>query len=334
MKDKETPLALVRSISKMFDRVYENLDSCLKAKSEGKLDWPDYCELPIAAAYTYMISNGFADRDASMVAAEITACWMWRRNKVIYAIDGILADMLRDQAEEMSLTDKLPMELLLHLPYPCIYIKAPKDELDGFFAWIEYDLDRKSPELRIQWVISNFKNSFPSMLHLVLGTIGDCIADTAKTIAANTHQPMPLPDKPDLMTMTAIQMILYIISDNSDIIDEPHPVPAPQPNSKKPKTVIRDQAREIDVKNVGVRVGVAIKKYMSNPSPASAREVQDHKSGISKRPHMRRGHWHHYWYGKKDDRKIKLRWVSPIAVNSDKSNVTGEASEVVIFPVK
>lgn len=42
------------------------------------------------------------------------------------------------------------------------------------------------------------------------------------------------------------------------------------------------------------------------------------KSRNSMRPHMRRGHWHHYWVGSRDndeERKLILKWVAPIMIN-------------------
>lgn len=33
--------------------------------------------------------------------------------------------------------------------------------------------------------------------------------------------------------------------------------------------------------------------------------------------HIRRAHWHSYWVGSVDDKKINVKWLPPIAVNLD-----------------
>lgn len=138
MKDKDTPLRLVRLWEKMNPGVYAELDRCRAAKDEGQMSWPDYCELPIGAAFTYLVDIAdMSHVEAAMVAAELTACWTWRRCKKIFSFDDDLAAALAAQAEDVQDTDVLPADLLLHLPYPCVYIKAPVllDRIDGFFVW-------------------------------------------------------------------------------------------------------------------------------------------------------------------------------------------------------
>ena len=42
MKDKDTPLRLVRLWAKMCPGVYDELDNCRAAKDTGLMTWPDY----------------------------------------------------------------------------------------------------------------------------------------------------------------------------------------------------------------------------------------------------------------------------------------------------
>lgn len=39
--------------------------------------------------------------------------------------------------------------------------------------------------------------------------------------------------------------------------------------------------------------------------------------GGTVRPHIRRAHWHSFWVGSGDDKKINVKWLPPIAVNLD-----------------
>lgn len=76
MKDKETPLRLVRKWEKMLPGVYTVLDDLRAAKDSGEILWPDYCDLPISAAFTYLVDQvGLPKQGAAMLAAELTACW-------------------------------------------------------------------------------------------------------------------------------------------------------------------------------------------------------------------------------------------------------------------
>src|SRR5699024_3433912 len=75
MKDKDTPLRLVRLWEKMNPGVYAELDRCRAEKDEAQMSWPDYCELPIGAAFTYLVDIAdMSHVEAAMVAAELTAC--------------------------------------------------------------------------------------------------------------------------------------------------------------------------------------------------------------------------------------------------------------------
>ena len=121
MRDRETPLPLLRKWLRSYPDAYQQLDSCAAANGEDGLAWPDYCPLPINAAYTYLtFARGRSDLDAAAMSAELTACWAWRRSRIIYAVDDDMVEMLFAQAEDMADTDVLPVGLLLHLPYPCI----------------------------------------------------------------------------------------------------------------------------------------------------------------------------------------------------------------------
>ena len=174
MKDRDTPLPLVRQWEKMVPGVYAQMDHLHQAKADGEIQWPDYCQLPIGAAFTLLQDQeGLSVQQAAAGAAELTACWMWRRSKIVYSFDPDLAQALAEQAEDVEDTDVLPCQLLMHLPYPCIYIKAPDmlEHTDGFFAWIEYDMDRAAPELRIQWLLASMEYSVPQVLHLLPGRV-------------------------------------------------------------------------------------------------------------------------------------------------------------------
>lgn len=231
LTDKETPLRLVRSLGHDLPGVYEQL-SKLQDAWRNMPDYDPKCALPISAAYTYLVEvHKATDMDAAQLAAAITACYLWRQTPVVYDFDADLASMLYEQADDMDEEQTLPWEVLLRLPYPCVYIKAPgmKQGVDGFFVWIEKDTNRHVLELRIQILDAGMDKTVPAVIHLLPGaTLGECIEDTKKVTRSNFKEyknQMQVPDEvmeSVLNDMTQIfmrplQLTLYLCAANAEI---------------------------------------------------------------------------------------------------------------------
>lgn len=329
MKDKDTPLTLVRLWDKMCADCYRQLDNCRAAKDRGEMDWPDYCLLPINAAFTYLAhAHGLTQEEAAAGCAELTACWTWRQNKIIYSFDPDMAQALASQAEDVEETDILPAELLMHLPYPCIYIKAPGvlEHMDGFWAWMDFNTNREAPELRIQWMFDTMDASFPQVIHILPGaTLRECVLDTLQSTMEHTREPVDISNPVDgaRIILRAIQLLLYILADNADIEDAPRP--QLRVVNSNPRIKIQDKAGEIIAKNVGVRIGAAFRRTRGSKSTGSSTGT-----GSAKRPHMRRGHWHHYWRGPQNARELTLKWTAPTMIHSE----IGDGDNVVVYPIK
>ena len=335
MKDRDTPLPLVRQWEKMVPGVYAQMDHLHQAKADGEIQWPDYCQLPIGAAFTLLQDQeGLSVQQAAAGAAELTACWMWRRSKIVYSFDQDLAQALAEQAEDVEDTDVLPCQLLMHLLYPCIYIKAPNmlEHTDGFFAWIEYDMDRAAPELRIQWLLASMEYSVPQVLHLLPGEpIKACILDTVHTTQENLGDDIKLQDvdvNVARVILSAIQLILYIVSENAEI--DPVPLPMVRDKTDGKVTTLRksleDKASQVREMSVGVRVGAALRK-----AKRAASSGKSAGAGGKKRSHTRWGHWHNYWTGPKEgERTLLLKWTAPTIIHPD----AGVGDNVVVYPVK
>ena len=114
-------------------------------------------------------------------------------------------------------------------------------------------------------------------------------------------------------------MILYILAQNAEITQN-----FEQSFITKRGKTIKDKYSEIRKWDVGIRVGAAIRQQkMREQSEQPERNQNGHNSP---RPHMRRGHWHHFWTGSKtrpEERKLILKWLSPmtVATNTDDTPV-------------
>ena len=325
-----TPLDLVRQWTKRLPGCYDQLDELKKAD----VFWPDYCVLPLNAAVAYLADKGIPPDKAS----DLTACWLWRQNKVIYRFDEDLTDTLAAQAEHMEDTEVLPAELLLHPPYPAVYIKAPNliEGRDGFFYFMDYDVEAKRTELRLLWISGD--DTIPQVMHIVPGgTIRECVEDTLKTIMenfenifkANALEANALEVKDSTLKeaikgvmktemLKAITLLLYLVSQNADITDD-------QPYRKKRRPYIADTKQEIHTYSVGLRIGAVIRKVAHGSAEGTG-------LGSRKRPHSRRGHWHRYWTGPKEDQKLVLKWLAPMYINADYAEFNED--DVVVYPVK
>lgn len=84
----------------------------------------------------------------------------------------------------------------------------------------------------------------------------------------------------------------------------------------KSREFVKDKYREIKKFNCGEMTAKMIRSI--DPQSKLQYTYVKHESssvGSPKRPHVRRGHWHHYWAGKKDDRQVILKWQPPTFVH-------------------
>lgn len=341
MKDKETPLKLVRSLEKMSNGVYKRLeDARARFIAEG-YEWPEWCDMPINVASDFLVQEkGLSGQEAANICAELTACYLWRKNKVVYWFDDILAQVLYAQSRDLKEQERLPVELLMKLPFPCVYIKAPDiiKNTDGFWAWMDYDVFKKGAELRMQWVSKTYDASIPLVLHILPEkSVMDCLRDTFSVIKEHFIDELKEMDFNDEAiqtifepTMIGVEMLLYLTAQNSEISEVRKKARQKQSDERITRSAneIRDQANEVMEYRVGVRMGREIHKamqyYESNPDSTS--------TGRKVAPHMRRGHWHHYWRGPKTGkRELVLHWTAPIMVNAKDGMI---AKDVVVYPVK
>jgi len=328
MKDRDTPLRLVRKLERLYDDPYHYLDVCAGARDDGEVSYPDYCPIPISAAREYIAWFLGTYEGSADGAAELTACYAWRKCPVVYSFDADLAAALTEQADKMEDLDVLPTDILLHLPYPCVYVKTPAftGMIDGFFAWIEFDLARKAPELRIQPVDAGLETSIPLVLHLINGSILQCLQDTVAETNRHVENPKDLETlsvKGIRPVLIAVQHLLYLSAQNADIEDAP--APAKVDRVRRKITPGTPKAGDVLEKQVGIRVGAALRKTYHSASNST-----EAGTGTAKRPHTRRGHWHHYWSGAGDKRELVLKWTAPTVIHPE----AADNDTVVVYPVK
>ena len=307
------PLSLVADYGKKYPFVW---DAAQRFREWPEAAWDkSRCYIPIAAGCA--ICDCFKMPPDSIYLVPALAAW--RQSKEVYTFDPDLAEALYAQADDT----KIPCKILMQLPFFCIYIDSGKYR---FFCHLENDSNDGRWELRFVRVREN-GTSVASYLHLGEYTISESIlagidesqrvfnqpaADQAMENFAEyaiSHQEKN--DYSDAFNSAALgemlQLVLYICADNADIQQ-------PEENKRTYRGHssgnVKDKFREVRKWDTGYYIGEALRK---NSGGHPSYEKQPHQGG-TKRPHMRRGHWHHYWRGKEGQKELILHWVLPIFV--------------------
>lgn len=110
--------------------------------------------------------------------------------------------------------------------------------------------------------------------------------------------------------------LLYISSKEADV----RTVYVPQKNQTR-----KSRQTDCTVHDVGFRIA---------PQLAEVRRVYEHErqdgeTGRHVAPHVRRGHWHGYWTGPRENPTgLEIKWVAPTVVNASRGELEGTVHEV------
>lgn len=293
-KRKLIPLELQKQADKVLDVVPElqGVDDIDRAADLVK----EYTNMKdnmnaYAYAYAFVMSNH------------------WRRTKLIYEFDKTLVEELTAQTDLA-----VASEMLKRLPFECAYIMTPNlfsyndEPVDGFMCLKRHDV------LQILFVAWNKKD----------GTTNEGLLDIhldAKTLEESDKLSQEASVRRGLISEHApsthtgngiIQLLLYLCAANADVQER-----RPSASAKKANKAI--DKRPVRHWDVGIRVGATIKRNRSSYSAKTQHKGGDHKQHARPRPHLRRGHWSHFWTGKRDstDRERILKWIEPVYINAD-----------------
>ncbi|ELT8232544.1 hypothetical protein QPF19_004345 [Salmonella enterica] len=283
--------------------------------------WPAWCFLPFSSWLE--ISGGTFRQPASMLPAmQLATLGTWRYSQGIYRPDP---DFFREIADSI-ISDSLPADVFQHLPEWCIYVEIPEmtwcgDRVLGFWAHLDYRPKSSSyGELVILFNCETLGYVMGVVLALGPWSIREGYEKTAKRGIENVQGSYPgsldeithsLYDNVDVrMTelAPAISILLYICSDEPEIEDRNAPGERPsRPQEKKTKKGMRIfPAERTRVWTLGAGIGSILREAYHNGL-----------TGKTKRPHLRRGHWHGYWNGSHDkERFFRYKWLPPVFVNS------------------
>jgi hypothetical protein len=286
--------------------------------------WPSWCYLPMADSYS-IVTAAAEERVAMylMTAAErmydmrrLAAIIPWRVAKPIYRFDADLAAELMTGAGD----SRIPAQVLMRLPYPCIFIEHPPgvDDCEGVFAFLE--ADERYPEaleLRLHYLFSDGRMQIAYIQYDLAGRDSSVFAarqaaEYAKSMRRLGGRTLDSDDGPDAGRRADqidahkyghINMLLYLCADEPDLRRS-----APVPRQRGPRI---DVAAYSDVIDVGTAQGVIIRRARQVvESHTASAPAGTHKSPT---PHVRRAHWHLYWMGTGRTTPA-IKWIMPIFV--------------------
>lgn len=327
------PLEAVKQMSRSRPELWETIDYLVQIPDE-EISWDrNICYCPISAALSaltkYMVMP-LAAAQASFAAALAT----WRRGKYIYKFDESLMYEIASMTEDI----KIPTEILYQMPAQCIYIEFTSDPKPnypaGFFAHIEHDVNTGEKELRIHVIGKTGNCVSQHIIHLIPGgSINDGIDETINLIRKNSKNGLTKSlgefsaqylDHVRSDTIQLVQLVLYICAENAEIEEN-----ETQAKIYRKSNTIIDKYREIRKYDVGVKTGIILRRNEKSRNYIPATDRDKSNPAWQVRSHLRRAHWHHFWTGSGENKKLILRWVNSVIVNPQ----LGEEAPITIIKI-
>ncbi|CAI2531986.1 Uncharacterised protein [Serratia ficaria] len=272
----------------------------------------------------------------------------WRYTKRIYRLSD---DIIKDVAS--TYVDNIPAQVLKELPAWSIYVAAEELHTElptpypihGFFFYPLVNNDGNITSLFIVDdlkqgqgisglkekdvdVVDNIVRIKDSREGLIESRTMECI--DGEVVETVNEEIKNFRDREFNLLNAQLSMVLYICSQTNDIREVGKPK---RPGKNKARTYSGDESPAADIRewDVGIRMGQAIRQYRQSETAGEDKLI----TTASKRPHIRRGHWHTYWTGSRKpelahERKPKLKWLPPVPVNSEDV----DSLPVVITPVE
>lgn len=273
---------------------------------------------PSRAPFSESADNMLAvDNEGSV----LTALAAWRLTQGIYRFDEELYAELIDT----PITGDLPCDVFFSLPEWCVYVETPQMRSQkGFFAFLEHNNAPDAYKDFFLYIIRDVNGSLSQFpIPLSKAPLLQIITDM-RNYDDSEGQFTPGKDDHELheQVRPMLSLLLYLCSVNAEIgTGTKRPIrPQPVKTKEGPRMFPPDRPTTWDV---GCRLGAVLRHAKQKPEVpqeevATPADQSDVDPRVSPRAHIRRAHWHTYWFGPRDEpekRSVKLRWLPPVAVN-------------------
>ena len=288
--------------------------------------------------------NSLPQRERDSLSGDLDALsviMLWAKNKQVYKLD-------KDFLDELINTDTMVMteNIWDYLPYDTFYINiSDNPEIcqrilgNGFFVKIEKPT---TPEIKRHVIIDeNLQAPTAFLVHLVKvndemyfsnifgydnanseTNVEDIIAQSEINVYpeegykkyGDFAKPQKATIDGKLYKLLVAQILTYWSSSEPDIEENENTTRTYK--KPAPGAVPKNKFSEIQQWDIGVRYGSAFRKWKKeNANPNTTHKTTSERS--KQRPHSRRAHWSHYWYGSGDNKVRRPKWVASYFVNTE-----------------
>lgn len=299
-------------VLKLYPQIQATVNQLLKGRGLDLPDWPQWCLLPMAGWDAI-------NTPKRETLANISAIGTWAFSRGVYRFDPELASALL----ETALSDVMPSSVFYRIPEYCVFIEFPDgeysgDKIAGYWAHLEWDVNNKRPELRLLLLAED--GLYPVAMHLGDWSVLTALRKASEQALINIKRDISLINEDNLKTIAReiaplVSMLLYLCSDQPeiDVRREPRQTAYRQTEKRERRHEMLIAPRSI-LFDVGKGIGDKIRE---------SRSAEISETGRKLRAHIRRAHWHGYWYGpRKGERTFGYRWIHPFMVGGDGGNRT------------
>jgi hypothetical protein len=298
------PVQHLESVSRDYPGLWKKYASILDKRHELG-DWPSWCFCPVGAAFAIVAGVG-NPATRTLDVARVAALAAWRPTQGIYRFDStLLQDLLATPVD-----GDIPGEHLQRLPEWCVYVELDSADALGFFAHLECDLRTRSSELIL---LIDYSERFVPVVIQLRGTLEQALESFVSHASSQLADGVGLAPIAEITRMVApfVSVLLYLCAEDAEMKPTRDPkrthVPI-APKRSKDGELYLPPAKRPEVWQTGFKLGAALREAFGH---------RDELSGKAPRGHIRRAHWHSYWKGSGDERKLELRWLPPIPVKLD-----------------
>ena len=308
--------AIAKPYLEIYPNVFTELENTrLKKISDGD-KWDKLCYLPFRDIGATM-KKGSPQKKYSMDEPFFRSC--------VYAVSSLAAwrfggkhvvkydKSIEPEIAKSGISGNIPTDFFGKMPFLGVYIEMNETvcHSNGFFVSIS-EWHTEIPVLLISFIAGTrcWPFSVEMRSNQSISEFLDFFALRIDTALANGEIPeidRNWKETSKVWLNHAVPLILYLCASNAEITSKTAAAPTIPTLPRNKRAIAPHQPTEW---LCGERIGAAIRA-------SAQREANDPTgTGASKRPHIRRAHWHTYRVGVGKANTI-LKWIHPLAINAD-----------------
>ena len=268
-------------------------------------------------------------RNIRATALKIQSALTWNKNKQVFSFDN---DMAGELINSFSVDDPIPMNIFNNIPFDGMYIESKGTSVKFF---VTRDMSKNGMKFLNFYSVDDITEIFPltgqiKSLRETMDVYLENFIIQEKT-ESTIQELMEFVKNVYHNLSCMLPLLIYLCADNAQVEYKGSKVKKENGYLPKEKTPTnhfsksKQSSTSIVKIDVGIRIGKAIRQYNQvHKENAETNKIINVSAGtglgVKKSPHIRRGHYHHYWTGRKDgseERRLILKWIPPTFINID-----------------